>query len=50
LELIIFVLDDLKNNFGEFDEVMFKDVERLFGLIFCIPDIEKSDLVDVAYV
>jgi hypothetical protein len=40
----------LKNDFGEFDEVMFLGVERPRELIFCILVIEKSDLDEVVYV
>jgi hypothetical protein len=47
IELLICLLDDLKNDFGEFDEAMFKGVKRLCELIFCILVIEKSDLDEV---
>jgi hypothetical protein len=38
----------LKNDFGEVDEAMFKGVERLCENSFCILDIEKIDLYEVA--
>jgi hypothetical protein len=48
LELIIGLLDVLKNDFGEVDEGMFQGVERPCEIIFCILVIEKSDLDEVA--
>jgi hypothetical protein len=38
----------LKNDLGEFDEVMFLGVERPRELIFFIRGIEKNDLDEVA--
>jgi hypothetical protein len=38
------LLDVLKNDFGEVDEVMFEGVVRQYELIFCTQSIEKSDL------
>jgi hypothetical protein len=46
----MFLLEVLKNDFGEVDESMFHDVERPFGSIFYILGTEKSDLDEVAYV
>jgi hypothetical protein len=37
-----------KKNFGEVDEAMFQGVQMLCELIFCILDIQKSDLDEVA--
>jgi hypothetical protein len=47
-EHIICILDVVKNDFCEVDEVMFQGVERPCELIFCILGIEKSDLDEVA--
>jgi hypothetical protein len=44
LELIICLLDFLKNDFREVDESMLQSVERLCELIFCILVIEYSAL------
>jgi hypothetical protein len=41
-------LDVLKNVFGEFDEAMFRGVERTCEIIFFILTIELSDLDEVA--
>jgi hypothetical protein len=35
-ELIMFLLDNLKNDFGEFDEMMFQGVQRPCELISCM--------------
>jgi hypothetical protein len=48
LELIIGLLDVLKNDFVEVDEAMFHGVERSCEIIFCILGIEESDLDQVA--
>jgi hypothetical protein len=48
LELIICLLDVLKNDFREGDEAMFQCVERPCERIFCILDIEKRNLDEVA--
>jgi hypothetical protein len=48
LELIIGILDVLKNEFVEVDEVMFQGDEWPCELIFCNLVIEKIDLDDVA--
>jgi hypothetical protein len=37
-------LNVLKNDFGEIDETIFKGVERICEIIFCILDIEQSDM------
>jgi hypothetical protein len=42
------LLKVLKVHFGDVDEAMFHDVERLFEHIFYILDIQKSDLDEVA--
>jgi hypothetical protein len=42
LEIIIFLLDVLKNDFGWVNEAMFKGVERPYEIIFWILSIEKS--------
>jgi hypothetical protein len=47
LELIMCLLDVLKNDFGEVDEAMLEGV-RPNEFIFCILSIEKSDLDEVA--
>jgi hypothetical protein len=41
-ELIICILDVLKNDFGEVDEAMFECVEKPYEHIFCILNIEKK--------
>jgi hypothetical protein len=41
------LLDVLKNDFGEVDEVMFQGVVRPYELIFCSQSIEKSYLNEV---
>jgi hypothetical protein len=43
-ELILCLLDVLKNDFVEVDEAMFQSVERLCEIIFCILGIERTDL------
>jgi hypothetical protein len=48
--MIIGVLNVLKWEFDEVDEVMFHEVERPFQLIFCILGTQKSDLDEVAVV
>jgi hypothetical protein len=47
LELIICLLDVLKNGFGEIDETMFQGVEMLCELIFYFLVIEKSNSGEV---
>jgi hypothetical protein len=47
-ELIICLQDVLRNDFCEVDEVMFRGVEGLFGLIFYILCFEKSNVDEVA--
>jgi hypothetical protein len=44
----MFLLDVLRNDFGEVDEVMFRGVESPCELIFSILVIEKNDLVEAA--
>jgi hypothetical protein len=44
LELIICPLDVLRNNLVEIDENMFLGVERPCELIFCMLEIQRSDL------
>jgi hypothetical protein len=46
-ELIIYLLNVLKNDFGEVDEPMIQGVQKPFENIFCILGIEKSGLDDV---
>jgi hypothetical protein len=46
-ELIICLLDVLKNDFGEDDEALFQAVELSRELIFCFVGIEKNDLDEV---
>jgi hypothetical protein len=41
-ELIICLLDVLKNDFGEVDEAMFQGVERPYEHMFCIQGIENT--------
>jgi hypothetical protein len=41
------LLDVLKNDFVEVDEVMFEGVVRPYELNFCTQSIEKSDLDEV---
>jgi hypothetical protein len=48
LELIICVLDVLKNELREIYETMIQRVERPWELILCFLDIEKCDLYEVA--
>jgi hypothetical protein len=48
LELIIFLLDVIKNDFGEVNEAMFQGVERPCKIIFCFLGIKKSDLDEVS--
>jgi hypothetical protein len=48
LELIICLLDGLKNDFFEVDEVMIQDFKRPWELIFCYLGIENSELVEIA--
>jgi hypothetical protein len=48
--MIIGVLNVLKWDFAEFDEVTFHYVERPFQRIFCILGIQISDLDEVAVV
>jgi hypothetical protein len=43
-ELIILLLDVLKNDIGEVEEVMFQFVERPRKHIFCILGNDKSEL------
>jgi hypothetical protein len=43
-KMIIWRLDVLKNDFGEFNEEMFQDVERPCELIFFIQGIVKKQL------
>jgi hypothetical protein len=38
----------LKNDFGEVDEAVFQGDEMPYEFIFCILNIEKSDLDEVA--
>jgi hypothetical protein len=40
----------LKNDIGEADKAIFEDVERSCELFFCILDIQKSDMYEVAEV
>jgi hypothetical protein len=40
LELIICLLDVLKNDFGEHDEAMFQDVEHNFNILIIV----RSDM------
>jgi hypothetical protein len=47
LELIICLLDDLKNAFGVVNEAMIQGVEKPLGIIFCILDNEKSVFYEV---
>jgi hypothetical protein len=45
---MIYLLDVLKNDFGEVDEAMIQGVERPYELIFCILSIVKSVLNEIA--
>jgi hypothetical protein len=49
-EISIFLLNILKNDFGEVDEEKFQGVERPCELIFCFVVIKKSDLDEVVLV
>jgi hypothetical protein len=46
-ELIIHLLDDLKNDFALVGKAVCQGVERSYKLIFCILSNEKSDLDEV---
>jgi hypothetical protein len=45
---LICLLDVLKCDIVEVDEAMYQGVERTYKLIFCILDIQKSALDEVA--
>jgi hypothetical protein len=47
-ELITCILEVLKNDFFEVDEVMIQDFKRPWELIFCYLGIKKSELVEIA--
>jgi hypothetical protein len=47
---IIWLLDVLKHDIGEFDEEIFQCVPRPCELIFCILGLKRNDLEEVAYV
>jgi hypothetical protein len=49
-ELIICLLEVLKNEFCELAEAMIQVVERPWELIFCITDIQKIELDNIAEV